>query len=110
MSRMRAPSSRGIADFPKDGLTNIILQPPDRHHVNLATEFLFKQALDPGDVEEVAVVREVDEEVDVGIRAICTARNRAEDPDPPNMPVPELRLQPRQGTEDSVKRAHGEEV
>jgi hypothetical protein len=110
MSRTRAPSSRGIADFPKDGLANIILQPTDRHHVYLATEFLLKQALDPGDVEEIAIVREIDEEVDVGIRAIGTARNRAEDTDSPNMPAPELGLQPRQGTEDSVKRAHDREV
>ena len=42
-SKIRAASSRGIADFLEHGFTDVGLQTADAHHINCAAEFVGKQ-------------------------------------------------------------------
>ena len=67
MSLNLALSLRGIANFPKYSIAHIRLQTARRHNINRTTERFFKQLFDGDQIKETAVVRKLDEAIDIRI-------------------------------------------
>lgn len=82
---MPAASSRGISHFLEDGLADVRLQPPRSDNIHCAAKALFQDALDGDQIEQIALVGEVDEKVDIGVGARIAARHGTEHSDPPDM-------------------------
>lgn len=62
-----ALSLRGIANFPKYSIAHIRLQTARRHNINRTTERFFKQLFDGDQIKETALVRKLDEAIDIRI-------------------------------------------
>ena len=67
MSLNLALSLRGIANFPKYSIAHIRLQTARRHNINRTTERFFKQLFDGDQIKETALVRKLDEAIDIRI-------------------------------------------
>ena len=93
MSRTREASSRGISNFPQDGLSRVRLQAADRNDVDPPAQSLLKQQLDSHEVEQIAGAGQLDEDVDVGVRAGLAACDGTEHADSDDIPLRQLRPQ-----------------
>ncbi|GDY06267.1 hypothetical protein LBMAG51_10540 [Phycisphaerae bacterium] len=81
MSLNLALSLRGIANFPKYSIAHIRLQTARRHNINRTTERFFKQLFDGDQIKETALVRKLDEAINIRIGSRSATCYRAEDAD-----------------------------